>query len=69
MKYNIDLTNKTYKDNINIKCEPKAKPKPGIPEIIPGKDMDKTNFCIKDPFNTRSVQSLNCSMTTETGQK
>ena len=64
----IDLTDKTYKDNINIKCEDKAKPKPGIPDIIPGKDMSKTNFCIKDPFNTRWCD-LNCSMTTETGPK
>ena len=30
--------------------------------------MDKTNFCIKDPFNTRWCD-LNCSMTTETGPK
>ena len=62
----IDLTDKTYKDDINIKCENSAKPKPGIPNLIPGKDMDKKLFCDQNPHNTRWCD-LNCSITTETG--
>lgn len=64
----IDLTDKTYKDNINIKCEDKARPKPNIPDMIPGTSLGKIEYCNENAHNTRWCD-LNCSMTTETGPK